>query len=166
MHAQASIQQQWIKVVIFSKYDSCIEINLLLWKFLNVLFSFVSDDGVKILRGVSGNPVAKGCKQLKSFYARFTEITESGIRLAIQFLEKLKRVDSKHLSNANFQLQSNRVLPPTTRWNRVCLRLMEVFHFNFLLNLKNTWGRQLYETRVVQIIGIWLMMLHWILGFN
>ena len=72
--------------------------------------SDVSDIGVFYLCGVSES--GKGCKQLESFYARSTAVTEAGIRMAIQCLAKLQFLDSKHLSRANAQLESGRVLSP------------------------------------------------------
>ena len=102
-------------------------------RYLNVSYSVVSDDGIRSLCGISDHPDAKGCKQLESLYVRSTQITEEGIRFAIQFLEKLKYVDSRHLSNANLQLQSNRVLPPTTSLKSCLFTSDGCFHFEFLV---------------------------------
>ena len=90
-------------------------------RFLIISNSAVSDDGVYFLCGVSGNPAIPGCMKLESLFARSTAISENGIRLAIQCLKNLKYLDCKHLSSANLQLQSNRVLPPTTD--------LKTFHF-------------------------------------
>ena len=82
------------------------------FRFLNISNSKVSDIGVFFLCGISNKPVVNGCKQLESFYARNTWITEAGVRMAVQCLEKLTFLDSKHLSTVNTQLESGRVLPP------------------------------------------------------
>ena len=83
-----------------------------------------------------------GCKQLESFYARGTPITESVILTAIQRLKNLKIMDSKHLFSVCSQLKDCRIIPPT----RICfLSLSEpvaTLYFPMLLKSQTIWDGQ------------------------